>query len=474
MKQSLTIYFMLFVFTVSHSQNDFQNQFYEFRQEAREQYTAYNDSINKLFIKYLGENWIKFHVNSPIPTPKKPLPQMDISKSEEKPQKSIGLPVDSIIRQKDSIEDFNVWNLRNQNKENARKVKILFYGADLQFHFYPDFSFSINSNDEKTIANVWKQLSSSPYEELINELLFYRNDMNLNDWGMYQLLNSITNNLFPEKTDNQIIFSTFIMNQLGYRMKIGKSDNRLVSLIAFQSAVYEMPFIHFENEKYYVLGNTNTQNGVYSYSMNYPNTDKRINLQAKRPFRLALSLHSKRCNIQDKTYSININKNLIDLFQTYPQTDIIVYANTPISNITRKSLEKELLPDIANKTEKESVDYLLHFVQTAFAYKNDLEQFNREKFFFTEELFYYPFSDCEDRSVLFSQLVRRFLGLQVILLDYPDHVTTAVKFNDSVPGDFVNIQGDRYVICDPTYLHAKAGQSIPRYRKQKAKIYILD
>lgn len=474
MKQSLTIYFMLFVFTVSHSQNDFQNQFYEFRQEAREQYTAYNDSINKLFIKYLGENWIKFHVNSPIPTPKKPLPQMDISKSEEKPQKSIGLPVDSIIRQKDSIEDFNVWNLRNQNKENARKVKILFYGADLQFHFYPDFSFSINSNDEKTIANVWKQLSSSPYEELINELLFYRNDMNLNDWGMYQLLNSITNNLFPEKTDNQIIFSTFIMNQLGYRMKIGKSDNRLVSLIAFQSAVYEMPFIHFENEKYYVFGNTNTQNGVYSYSMNIPNTDKHINLQAKRPFRLALSLHSKRCNIQDKTYSININKNLIDLFQTYPQTDIIVYANTPISNITRKSLEKELLPDIANKTEKESVDYLLHFVQTAFAYKNDLEQFNREKFFFTEELFYYPFSDCEDRSVLFSQLVRRFLGLQVILLDYPDHVTTAVKFNDSVPGDFIDIQGDRYVICDPTYLHAKAGQSIPRYRKQKAKIYILD
>lgn len=474
MKQSLTIYFMLFVFTVSHSQNNFQNQFNEFRQETREQYNAYNDSVNKIFIKYLEESWIKFQVNTPIPIPKKPLPQMEISKSEEKPQTSIGLPVDSIIRQKDSTDDFNLRIPQNSNKENSRRVKILFYGAELQFHFYPEYSFTINNIEEKAVANAWKQLSNSPYEELINELLFYRNDMNLNDWGIYQLLNCITDNLFPARKENQVIFSTFIMNQLGFRMKIGKSDNCLVSLISFQSAVYEQPFINFDNEKYYVFGSTNSQNGIYSYSINYPNTNKRINLQAKRPFRLALSLYSKQCELENKTYSININKNLIDFFQTYPQTDIIIYANTPISNITRKSLEKELLPDITNKSEQESVDYLLHFVQTAFEYKNDVEQFGREKFFFTEELFYYPFSDCEDRSVLFSQLVRRFLGLQVVLLDYPDHVTAAVKFNDSVPGDFVNIEGDHYVICDPTYLHGKAGQSIPRYRKQKVKIYILE
>lgn len=474
MKQSLIICFMLFVFTMSHSQNDFQNQFHEFRKETREQYDTYNDSINKIFIKYLEENWIKFKVQTPTPAPKKPFPQMDISQSEDKPQLSIGLPVDSIIQQKDSMEDFNLWKSQNQNKENARKVKILFYGAELQFHFYPEFSFSVNGIEEKAIANAWKQLSNSSYEELINELLFYRNDMNLNDWGMYQLLHCISESLFPAEKDNQIIFSTFIMNQLGFRMKIGRSENRLVTLISFQSAVFEIPFINFEDEKYYVFGNTNTQNGIYSYSINYPNTHKHIDLQAKRPFRFALSLYTKQCKLDNKTYSININKNLIDFFQSYPQTDIIIYANTPISNITRKSLEKELLPSIANKTEIESVNYLLNFVQTAFAYKNDLDQFNHEKFFFTEELFYYPFSDCEDRSVLFSQLVRRFLGLQVILLDYPDHVTTAVKFNDSISGDFVNIHGDQYVICDPTYLHAKVGQSIPRYRKQKAKIYLLE
>ena len=185
-------------------------------------------------------------------------------------------------------------------------------------------------------------------------------------------------------------------------------------------------------------------------------------------------MHAKQCHVGDKEYSININKNLIDLFQTYPQTEISVYANTPLSNITRKSLEKELLPQLSDKTEQEAVNYLLQFVQTSFEYKNDLQQFGYEKFFFAEELFYYPFSDCEDRSVLFSQLVRRFLGLQVVLLDYPDHVTTAVKFNRPVSGDFINVEGEKYIICDPTYLHAKVGQSIPRYKEQKAQIYILD
>lgn len=458
----------------SYGQNDFQDQFNMFRQETRKQYKTYNDSINSAFIKYIEESWIKFKINNPIPVPKKPLPQMDISTSKESSAISFELTVDSIIQQRDSFEELNLWDSQNPNKENARKTTILYYGSELQFHYFPEFSFSVINTEEKTIATIWKQLSGAPYRELINELLFYRNDMNLNDWGMYQLLNHITENFYPGKKENQIIFSTFIMNQLGYRMKIGRCNNKLISLISFQTTIYGTPFINFENERYYIIGNADASNGIYSYSIDYPNTDKRMSLQAKRPFRLALSLYTKQCKTEDNTYSININKNLIDFFQTYPQTEISVYANTPISNITRKSLEKEILPELSNKTEWESVNFLLQFVQTAFSYKNDLQQFGQEKFFFAEELFYYPFSDCEDRSVLFSQLVRRFLGLQVILLDYPDHVTTAVKFNSSVSGDFVNIKGEQYIICDPTYLHAKVGQSIPRYKKEKAKIYILD
>lgn len=465
---------LLFISTISTGQNDFQDQFYTFRKETHKQFENYKDSINRVFAKHLEESWIKFKINSPIPVPQKPVPKMDIFTSDIELEISSELTIDSVIQQKDSSEEFTLWNSSNLNNGNDRKITVFYYGSELRFHYYPEYSFLINDVEEKTVASIWERLSESPYTELINELLFYRNDMNLNDWSMYQLLNLIMAEFYPDRKENQIIFSTFIMNQLGFRMKVGKCGIRLLSLIPFQTSVYGMPFVNLGDEKYYLFEQIDTRDGIYSYQIDYPCTNRCISLLAKRPFRLALSLYTKQCMVGNKAYTINLNKNLIDLFQTYPQTEISVYANTPISSITRKSLEKELLPQLSNKTEWESVNFLLQFVQTAFEYKNDIEQFGQEKFFFAEELFFYPFSDCEDRAVLFSQLVRRFLGLQVILLDYPDHVSTAVKFNSPVAGDFINMRGERYVICDPTYLHAKVGQSIPRYKNQKAKIYILD
>lgn len=471
---SISVLLLLFVSTMTIGQNDFQNQFYTFREKICKQYGNYRDSINNAFAKHLEKSWNRFNINSPLPVPQKPIPQMDIFISGVNSDVSSELAIDSVIQQKDSSDELSLWDASGANRENVQSVTVHYFGSELRFHYYPEYTFSIKTVEEKTIASIWKQLSESPYAELINELLFYRNDMNLNDWGMYQLLNLIVAEFFPDRKNEQILFSAFVMNQLGFRMKIGKCEKQLLSLVSSQTPIYGIPFINLGNEKYYLFEQTNTQSGIYSYQIDYPTADKNISLQAKRPFRLALSLYTRQCTVENNTYSINLNRNLIDLFQTYPQTEISVYANTPISSITRKSLEKELLPQLMNKTEWESVNFLLQFVQTAFEYKNDIQQFGQEKFFFSEELFFYPFSDCEDRSVLFSQLVRRFLGLQVILLDYPDHVATAVKFNSPIEGDFINVQGERYIICDPTYLHAKVGQSIPRYKKQRAKIYILD
>ena len=81
-----------------------------------------------------------------------------------------------------------------------------------------------------------------------------------------------------------------------------------------------------------------------------------------------------------------------------------------------------------------------------------------------EETLYYPASDCEDRAILFSYLVKNLLGLKIIALDYPGHIATAVKFSANINGDAVEYNGQRYVICDPTYINADAGMSMPEYK----------
>ena len=55
--------------------------------------------------------------------------------------------------------------------------------------------------------------------------------------------------------------------------------------------------------------------------------------------------------------------------------------------------------------------------------------------------------------MLYSTLVRDLLGLDTILLDYPNHIASAVRFTEDIPGDYVVLDdGSKYLICDPTYI----------------------
>ena len=113
-------------------------------------------------------------------------------------------------------------------------------------------------------------------------------------------------------------------------------------------------------------------------------------------------------------------------------------------------------------------------MQTAYSYQTDDQQFNREKWFFGDETFYYPYSDCDDRAILFSVLVRDVLNMEAVLLDYPNHLAAAVRFNSNVEGDYVTVDGTRFVVCDPTYVGAGVGVAMPDLDTSKLKIVKLE
>ena len=69
-----------------------------------------------------------------------------------------------------------------------------------------------------------------------------------------------------------------------------------------------------------------------------------------------------------------------------------------------------LAPFVQGRNEADAANILINFVQTAFQYQTDGQQFGYEKPFFVEELFYYPYSDCEDRAMLFSLSGAETLG----------------------------------------------------------------
>ncbi len=116
---------------------------------------------------------------------------------------------------------------------------------------------------------------------------------------------------------------------------------------------------------------------------------------------------------------------------------------------------------------------ILNWVQTAFQYEYDDKVWGHDRAFFAEETLYYPYCDCEDRAILFTRLVRDLLGLKCILVYYPGHLASAVCLKQQVNGDYISLDGDVYTICDPTYIGAPVGITMPEMDNRSAKVIKL-
>ena len=71
---------------------------------------------------------------------------------------------------------------------------------------------------------------------------------------------------------------------------------------------------------------------------------------------------------------------------------------------------------------------------------------------------------------MFSYLVRNLLKLQVVGLDYPGHIATAVNFKSDLTGDRITYDGKVFIICDPTYVNADAGMAMPQFKNVDPKV----
>ena len=146
----------------------------------------------------------------------------------------------------------------------------------------------------------------------------------------------------------------------------------------------------------------------------------------------------------------------------------------PLHKDVREQVMPLLAKSVRDRDEREAVSRLLNLVQTGFEYEYDEKVWGHDRPFFAEETLYYPFCDCEDRAILLSRLVRDLLGLRTLLVFYPGHLAMAVAFNEKVDGDYIVCQGQRFVVCDPTYIGAPVGATMTGMDNAKATVVLLE
>lgn len=499
MKKNIIILwsFLLFAGGVVSAQNDDDwpsntkfsgglDEFDKFKQNAEKSFSDFRDSANARFARELGKPWVPAKIFGTEEQVKKPKPAKPIHSPAEKanvmpePKK---MSVSTIIPPPPPSVPQEQQMPLPKVPDNMVKASVSIFNQEVTLQMPSRQALKgckLDSTDEKSVMRMWKSLSEIDLEACIVSLLEQKRELRLNGWGVFYMTAKLVGRMFDD-INSRAVATVYLMNQMEYDTKMGRiDDGRLVCMLSSDSRLYGVSRIGLDSKVYYLFtpepAAVNFRCDVHSYlcTMEGAGNNVVMTVDSIPTFQNAKQQKAAMRMADKDTVEVAINANLIEFYKSYPQVDYNVYANADLDSHFIEAMDKMFRPMVEGKSPVEAVRTLLHFVQYAFDYATDDEQFGYEKPFFCEENFYYPRNDCEDRSILFSRLVRYLLGLDVVLLKYPDHIATAVAF----PGGYTvglcfEIEGKIYVVCDPTYIGGKIGEGQPAYNGVGFEVIML-
>lgn len=453
-----------------------QNTYEDFVRQRQQEMQDFKNKADAEFAKYLEERWAEFETFRAIEAPAKPKPKtapvappeviLDLPKIPDAPD----LPDVEFDIPDESTTPLPLYT-PPEEKNNYETVQVDFFKTPLYFQIDKNMRVTLSDIKEPEIAKAWEQLSKSDYTKLLEDCKTIAGKNGENDWAFYELTKKIAAAFFDEKAVNeQYLLQMFILSQAGYKVKIARSGSQLFLLTASQQTIYGMNYIKIDDISYYILNGHLKKEGelYYTYKKDFSNANNVLNLVITKSWQEGDKLttaeyQAKGCNLK---ITVGKDDGLKSFYTTFPQCDVVIHAQATVSDAFAEMIVPQFKQAVAGKTEQEAVSMILNFCQTAFDYMTDPEQFGFEKPFFPEELFYYPYSDCEDRSIIFTYLIHNVLNMDAVLLDYPEHIAAAVFFNEDVKGDYIMVGDKKYVICDPTYINASIGMEMPEFKNK--------
>jgi len=463
-------------------------KFKKFKTKKQQEYDAYRRSLNEKFAKLMEKRWTKREKKEAVSLPKSKEPPKPYVKEDDKPAPAVKLDYAKIVNAEidnegvpEPVAPVEVKMQEETPLVYGQPYNFVYHGTTCKARFFDSMRFTLSDVSEAAVAEVWKKLSEEDFDLLLSDCFDLKEDLRLGDWGYIDILRVMSEHFLGKESNEAVLLQMYVLAQSGYKVRLAKTGDKLILLVPFRTALYTYPyFVLGDGKKYYILDKeARYQSRSYQIfeesfprektaSLKMPGTPKLG--QERGPQKL---FQSRR--YQDTFAEVMTNKNLIDFYNDYPvSNNWDDYSRASLSEGIKNTLYPALRAQIKGKTKLEAANILLNFVQTAFNYMTDQEQFGYERPLFGDETFYYPYSDCEDRSILFSILVRELLGLDVVLLHYPHHLATAVNFGDEeVYGSYFNIDGKKYVISDPTYINAPVGECMPQFQNSSAEIIRL-
>lgn len=473
---------LVLVHLTCSAQDDFRKSFESFKQRNAEDYQNFTDYSKRDFAESLAGQWERFSTfrnesRLKVKPGKAPHAEEHAVPEADVQMDISDVPVDEAangIAQTDAIAMFI--NSGSESFEE-KEVSFDFYGNRLTIDIpAPYEQFEMSGISEKAVSKAWELFESYGNSKLLSRLVKFKSQLNLNDWGVYELVRMFADEVFKYDRRLATVCAVNVMNHLGLDVRMARLGNALIPIFSAKQTIYSCNYIEMDGMKYYLPDNNGKKSGnIYTYRCQPSSylTPLDMKIGSAPNFNRESEVRQWHSDILKKEIRLGQDTDLIDFYGNYPHMNLDIYARCLPSELFSKQILKEIAAKVGSAKDADCVNLLLKLMHYDFQYKTDIEQFSREKVFFVEENFFYDFNDCEDRSVLFSWLVRNLAGLRVAMLEYEDHVNCAVAVPGIDKGMYLNIRGIKYYVCDPTYIGASIGMSPKPAESKPSKIWLL-
>ena len=501
--------------------NGFADIFNDFREDIHKEFEEFRRKNNEEYAEFVRKIWKQFKSAPIMPKPQddfiKPvvyndpegephatdrwkfldkvenfakkvfkLKKDDVDKMKGKDRPSPATPQKAKKQKEDSAPKLEIGKKSEPEEQPIQEVKIpesqekystmpfTFFGTELSVRIDESRRLYLSKVTPDNVADlISKQLSTKYYDNTIIDCLALRDKYQLCDWAYLLMLKTLSDTFCGKDTKESALLTGYIYCQSGYKVRFGTDAKKesLYLLVGSRHFIYgKMPWI-LDGDYYYPV-TENTPSLLSICEAAYPQEQK-LSLFIPTAPNFAKVWNEER-EIASKRYPevkvhVKTNQNLLKFYDTYPSSRIgddfttrwVMYANTPMQDDIKSQIYPELKKALEGKSDPEKVERLLNFVQTGLEYGYDDVVWGADRAFFSEETLNYPLCDCEDRSILFTRLVRDLVGLKCVLIYYPGHLASAVHFNEDVGGVRYMLDNVPYVVCDATYIGASIGMQMP-------------
>ena len=471
------------VSTTSTAANPEQAGFDAYRQQVQQQFQSYRDERDKAFVDYLKKQWQEFETfktggfyQQPKPATLPVAPKTDPAPAGEPPIIPVPPLAQPVIPEAPKPPVLPAVTPTVPGAAPDKKA-FIYFGTPLSLSFDASLQQKLETTDKEGISNFWSKMSQAPHEPLVAQIQEHTRKLQLSDWGVYLLCLKSARYIQQNHSNETTLTTWFLLSKLGYQTKIAYNGNDVFLLVAVNHPVFQRPFLADKDKKYYLMtdqAKVSMPGKLYTYPGTYPLANQAMTFNIKTPVQLNGSGQPRLLSFSygGERYELKVTPRLVlaEHYAFLPQSDYHVYFQAAPDPAVMEELTTQLAVLLKGRTPEDSINLLLRFVQTAFDYQTDDQQFAYEKVMLPEETLYYPYSDCEDRTILFGYLVKHLLHYPVVALRYPDHLAAAVAFPAQPGADTLPFQSKTFVVTDPTYINANAGMTMPQYQKVKPEI----